>query len=76
MKCLVCKHFDIVAGEATVVLERGDVMLVVKHVAARDCPDCGEEYVDQAVAAHLLKVADQRAGAPYSLPILSTVPLG
>ncbi len=61
MNCLVCKQAEIEAGTATVTLERDGMMLVVKHVAARVCPNCGEEYINEDVALHLLETAEQAA---------------
>ena len=64
MRCVICKQADVEAGTATVTLERGGVTLVVKHVSARVCPNCGEEYVDEGAAARLLVTIEQaeRAG--------------
>ena len=64
MRCVICKQADLETGTATVTLERGGVTLVVKHVAARVCPNCGEEYVDETTATHLLETVEQaeRAG--------------
>ena len=61
MKCLVCKDFEIKNGTTTVTLVRGELQVRIKNVPARICPNCGEEYVDEKVAARLLKTgtADQ-----------------
>ncbi len=61
MRCFVCKQAHVQPGTATVTLERGDTTLVVKHVLARVCPNCGEEYVDAAAAAQLMENAEQAA---------------
>jgi len=61
MKCLVCKQADVHLGTATVTLERDGMTLVVKHVLARVCPNCGEEYVDETAAAQLMETAEQAA---------------
>ncbi len=61
MQCLICKYTEMKAGTATVTLERDDMTLVVKHVAARVCPNCGEEYVNEDAAAHLMETAEQAA---------------
>ena len=52
-------------GTATITLERGDITLVVESVVARICPNCGEEYMDQAAAGRLFSLAEQavQAGA-------------
>lgn len=61
MKCVVCKQADTRPGTATVTLERGGLTVVYKGVPAQVCPNCGEEYVDSAVADRLLKEADETA---------------
>ena len=33
--------------------------LVVKHVLARVCPNCGEEYIDEEAAGQVMKTAEQ-----------------
>lgn len=51
--------------EVAVYRERGDSVFVVKEVPAQICPNCGEDYVDSAVAAELLRSAEElsRSGA-------------
>ena len=65
MRCVVCRQADVRPGDATVTLEREGLTLVVKHVPARVCPNCGEEYVAEDVTARLLASAEEmaRAGA-------------
>jgi YgiT-type zinc finger domain-containing protein len=61
MKCPICRTGETEPGVATVTLERGALTLVVRGVPARVCRNCGEEYVDEAEAARLLKDADDAA---------------
>lgn len=61
MRCVICKQADVKSGTATVTLERDGMTLVVKHVAARVCPNCGEEYVNEDAAARLMETAEQAA---------------
>ncbi len=61
MRCVTCKQADVEPGTAPATLERGGMTLVVKHVAARVCPNCGEEYVNEDAAARLMETADQAA---------------
>ena len=61
MKCVVCKHGETRPGTATVTLSRDRLTLVVKGVPAQVCQNCGEEYVDEATAGHLLKTAEEAA---------------
>ena len=58
MRCVICKQADMEAGTTTVTLERDKLTLVVKGVPAQVCPNCGESYVSDQVAEHLLRLAD------------------
>jgi YgiT-type zinc finger domain-containing protein len=69
MTCVICKQGDIVPGTTTVTLERDGLLLVVKGVPARICRNCGEEYVDEAVAEQLLRVAEEAAQAGVQVDI-------
>ena len=59
MKCPICKHGETSPGTATVTLERGASTLVAKDVPARVCENCGEEYVDENIAAGLLREVEE-----------------
>ncbi len=59
MKCAICKHGETAPGTATVTLERGSATLIVKDVPAQVCGTCGEEYVDEEVAARLLREVEE-----------------
>ncbi len=65
MLCVICKNGKTRPGKRTVTLEGDGTTLVVRGVPAEVCENCGEEYVDEAVAASLLKTAEEaaRAGA-------------
>lgn len=63
MKCIICKQAETQPGITTVTLERGGLVMVVKGVPARVCPNCGEEYVEEPVAARLLETAEEIAEA-------------
>lgn len=58
MTCTVCRHENTEAGVTTVTLQRGAATIIVRDVPATVCPECGEAWVDEAVAAELLKVAE------------------
>jgi len=59
MKCLVCKQSEVFLGITTVTLERGEFSLVLKNVPALVCPECGEAYADEEIAASILKMATE-----------------
>jgi YgiT-type zinc finger domain-containing protein len=63
MKCVVCNQAETVPGPTSVLFERGQMTLTVTHVPARICPNCGEAYADESVAANLLRQAGKLAKA-------------
>ena len=69
MRCVICKHGEVQPGMTTVTLERDTLTLVVKGVPARVCSECGEEYVDDQVAIHLLALVEQAAQAGVQVDI-------
>jgi YgiT-type zinc finger domain-containing protein len=69
MKCLICKHGETRPGKATVTLERNGMMLVVKKIPGLVCGNCGEEYIDEATTARLLKEAEEAARAGVKVDV-------
>ena len=63
MICLICRQAETVNGLTSISFERGEVRLVVNSVPARVCPNCEEAYVDEAVAAQLLRSAQKMSEA-------------
>ena len=63
MKCFICQQAETIAGTTSVLLERGQMTLTVTDVPARICPNCGEAYADETVAANLLRQAEAMAKA-------------
>jgi YgiT-type zinc finger domain-containing protein len=59
MLCLICRQAETVDGLASVTFERGEMRFTVKDVPARVCPSCGEAYVEEDVAAQLLRDAEE-----------------
>jgi YgiT-type zinc finger domain-containing protein len=74
MKCLICKQDETRPGETTVTLERNTLTLVIKNVPAQMCPNCGEAYVDEEVAADLLRVAEQVSASGAQVDIRRYMP--
>jgi YgiT-type zinc finger domain-containing protein len=63
MKCFICNHAETGTGRISVQLERGQVRLTINNVPARICPNCGETYAVESVAANLLRQAERLARA-------------
>jgi YgiT-type zinc finger domain-containing protein len=59
MNCLVCRQAELVDGFTSVILERGEMRLVVNQVPARVCPNCGEAYVEEDIVVRLLREAEE-----------------
>ena len=71
MKCIVCRQAETRSGKTTVTLERQGATLVLKDVPAQVCPNCGEDYVDDAVAGALLQSAEQMVASGTQVDIRS-----
>lgn len=69
MRCVGCSHADAAKGTTAVTLERGGMTLVVNSAPARVCPNCGNAYVDEPVAAGLLKTAEEVSRAEAHIEI-------
>lgn len=69
MKCVICKHGETQPGKATVTFEREVSTIVIKHVPAMVCSNCGEEYVSEDITTRLLKTAEDaiRAGVQVDI---------
>jgi len=59
MRCVLCRHGDTKAGEATVTLQRGEAIIVVKYVPADVCENCGEYYLSDSVAGKIMARAEE-----------------
>jgi YgiT-type zinc finger domain-containing protein len=55
MKCLSCKTGEPKLGTTTFAAERDGVLVVVKHVPALICAQCGEEYFEGRVTDGLME---------------------
>lgn len=69
MRCVICKHGETRPGETTLTLTRDALTLVVKHVPAQVCDNCGEAYVDEATTARLLGAAEAAAEAGVQVEV-------
>ena len=69
IKCVIRHQGEAREGFATVTLERGQATLIFKRVPAQVCTNCGEEYIDDAVARHLLEHAEEALKAGVELDV-------
>jgi YgiT-type zinc finger domain-containing protein len=61
LRCPICRAGETRPGPATLVLERGAMTMVVRHVPAEVCDNCGEECIDEQAAADTLARAEAAA---------------
>lgn len=57
-KCVICRHGSTRPGDATVTLQRGETVVVVKGVPADICENCGEYYLSAAVSEKVMAKAE------------------
>jgi YgiT-type zinc finger domain-containing protein len=59
MKCVICKTGQVEPGTTTFSVERGEMTLVLKHVPARVCDQCGEAYFDETTTRRIEEIAQR-----------------
>ena len=63
MMCFICNQTETAASITSVLFVRGHVSLTINTVPVRICPNCGEAYAEESVAANLLRQAERLARA-------------
>ena len=71
MKCVICKTGEARDGHATVTLERSSSVIIVKHVPAAVCDNCGEYYLADRVAERVYAQADDAVRRKAEVEIVS-----
>jgi YgiT-type zinc finger domain-containing protein len=70
MKCVLCKNGETRPGTVTVTLERGKTVVVVRDVPADVCENCGEYYLDSAIAQEVYQRAEGAVARNAEVEIL------
>lgn len=70
MKCVICKHGETAPGLVTVTLQRGGTVVIMREVPAAVCRNCGEYYLDEAVAAKVYREAEAAVARHAEVEIL------
>ncbi len=73
MTCVVCKIGETQPGETTLLLERGESIIIIKDVPAHICENCGERYFDADVTREVMARADEAVQKGAELEILRMV---
>jgi len=69
MNCALCKHGETRPGFVTVTLQRAETTVVLKHVPAEVCENCGEYYLSSEVTGQVMDRAEAavRTGAEVEI---------
>ena len=70
MRCVICKAGDTAPGTVTVTLQRGVTVVVIREVPAAVCRNCGEYYLDEAVAGKLYRQGEEAVQRHAEVEIL------
>ena len=70
MRCVICKTGETSKGHATVTLQRGPTVVVVRDVPADICSDCGEYYLEAGIAKNLCGLADDAVARHAEVEVL------
>ena len=70
MRCVICRHGETAPGKATVILQRGETTVIIKDVPAEVCENCGEYYLDGAISAKVLEMAEDAVLKKAEIEIL------
>jgi YgiT-type zinc finger domain-containing protein len=70
MHCVICKQGETRPGTATVTLERGATTVVIKHVPADVCENCGEYYLSDEMTDRVLAMAEAAVAHGAEIEVL------
>lgn len=70
MKCVICRNGETRPGETTVSLQRGETTVILKHVPADICENCGEYYLASDTAGLVLEKAEVAVKSGAEIEIL------
>ena len=70
MRCVICKTGETNPGKTTVTVQRGETTVLIKDTPAEVCEDCGEYYLDEAVARTVYTQANEAVQCHAEVAIL------
>lgn len=70
MKCAICKNGETHSGTTTVTMTRGEATIVIKNVPAEICENCGEYYLDDAISAKILAMAEEAIKQNHEVEVI------
>lgn len=70
MKCVICKTGEVADGRTTVTLQRDETTVVIKHVPAKVCGQCGEYYLSEEMTGKVMAMAEEAVSKGAEVEIL------
>lgn len=70
MRCVICKAGQTAPGTVTATLQCGNTVVIVRDVPAAVCQNCGEYYLDEAVASKLYRQGEEAVQRHAEVEIL------
>jgi YgiT-type zinc finger domain-containing protein len=68
-KCPICSG-EIAEGHTTFTADLGSGVVVVRHVPARVCQQCGEDWIPDSVAEQLERIVSEARGGGKIVEII------
>ncbi len=59
MNCVICKYNEVSDGLTTVVLTRGNSVIIIREVPAQICKNCGEYYLSSEMTKRVYSIASE-----------------
>ena len=59
MRCVICKQGGTTPGRVTVTLQRQETVVILRDVPASVCDNCGEYYLEEAVADKVYRQGEE-----------------
>ena len=59
MNCVICKYNEVSEGLTTVVLTRGNSVVIIREVPAQICKNCGEYYLSSEMTKKVYAIASE-----------------
>ena len=71
MECAICKTGVTMPGHVTVTLEKGENIVLIKHVPAEVCQNCGHYYLDSDITAKVLQTGQEAVKKGAELEVVN-----
>jgi YgiT-type zinc finger domain-containing protein len=71
IECSICKVGKTEPGHVTVTLEKGETIVLLKHVPAEVCQNCGHYYLDSETTAMVLQMGNEAVKKGAELEVVT-----